>query len=260
MRRQHIGTRCRAQASGIFLPGLCSIPCPALSQEDVNALAILFEPPAGSGILALHASPTRNMDLDRLSDEELIGRARREPGAADACLAVLYRRYYSKVAAWCLRISGDRQEAADLAQEVFLRVHERLGSFRGESRFSTWLYTVTRRTAINRGVAARRRQADPLDEEGAAELVEPAPGADVEVERGQILREFRQALERDLEPLEARVLYLHYVDGVTLPAITSLLGLENKSGAKAYVVSGGRKLKRRFGRWLDRQSSGETLS
>lgn len=200
------------------------------------------------------------MDLDRLSDEDLIGRARREPEAADACLAVLYRRYYSKVAAWCLRISGDRQEAADLAQDVFLRVHERLGSFRGESRFSTWLYTVTRSIAINRGMAARRRQTEPLDEEGAAELVEPAPGADVEVERGQILREFRQALEHDLEPLEARVLYLHYVDGVSLPAITSLLGLENKSGAKAYVVSGGRKLKRRFGRWLARQSSGEILS
>ena len=88
------------------------------------------------------------MNLDRLTDEELIARARREAGGADACLAELYRRYYSKVAAWCLRIGGDRQEAADLAQEVFLRVHERLGSFRGDSRFSTWLYTVTRSVVI----------------------------------------------------------------------------------------------------------------
>jgi RNA polymerase sigma factor (sigma-70 family) len=196
------------------------------------------------------------MDLERLSDEELIERARREAGRdTDACLALLYRRYYPKVAAWCLRISGDRQGAADLAQEVFLRVHERLDSFRSESRFSTWLYTVTRSVVINRGIAARRREMDPLDEEGAPEPVEPAPGADEVVARDQIRRQLRQAMERDLEPLEAKVLYLHYVDGLPLAGITDLLKLENKSGAKAYIVSGGRKLKRRFGRWLARQSA-----
>jgi RNA polymerase sigma-70 factor (ECF subfamily) len=199
------------------------------------------------------------MDLDRLSDEELIERARREARQADACLAVLYRRWYAKVAAWCLRLGGDRQEAADLAQEVFLRVHERLASFRGESRFSTWLYTVTRSVVINRGQAARRRQMDPLDESEASAPVEPAPGADVELEKSQIARELRLAMERDLEPLEAKVLYMHYVDGISLPAVTSLLKLDNKSGAKAYVVSGGRKLKRRFGRWLARQSAGGSL-
>jgi RNA polymerase sigma-70 factor, ECF subfamily len=202
------------------------------------------------------------MDLDRLTDEELIERARHPTagaGSMDDCLAVLYRRYYPKVAAWCLRIGGDRQEAADLAQEVFLRVHERLGSFRGESRFSTWLYTVTRSVTINRGIAARHRQTDPLDEEGAPEPVEPSPGAEELVEKGEIAAALREAMARDLEPLEAKVLYLHYVDGVPLAGITSMLGLENKSGAKAYIVSGGRKLKRRFGRWLARQSAGGAL-
>jgi RNA polymerase sigma-70 factor (ECF subfamily) len=200
------------------------------------------------------------MDFDNLSDEELIERARRElrleSDTSDAALAVLYRRYYPKVAAWGLRLRGDRQEAADLAQEVFLRIHERLDSFRGESRFSTWLYTVTRSVVINRGQAARRRQMDPLDEAEAAEPVEPAPGADEELEKDQIARALRRALETDLEPMEAKVLYLHYVDGISLPALTDMLRLDNKSGAKAYVVSGGRKLKRRFGRWLARQSAG----
>jgi RNA polymerase sigma-70 factor (ECF subfamily) len=197
------------------------------------------------------------MDLDRLSDEELIEQARRAaPGASDTFLSTLYRRYQPKVAAWCLRICNDREEAADVAQEVFLRVHERLGSFRGDSRFSTWLYTVTRSVAINRGVAARRRQAGALDDEGVPEPVDPAPGAEREVEQGQILAAFREAMERDLEPLESKVLYLHFVDGMSLAAITELLALDNKSGAKAYIVSGGRKLKRRFGKWLARQSAG----
>jgi RNA polymerase sigma-70 factor (ECF subfamily) len=203
------------------------------------------------------------MDLDRLSDEELIEQARANAAdfaAADACLATLYRRYYPKVAGWCLHISGDRQAAADLAQEVFLRIHDRLDGFRGDSRFSTWLYTVTRSVAINRGMADRRRQTDPLDEVGMPEPVEPSPGADEMVEKGQILAAFRDAMERDLEPLEAKVLYLHYVDGVSLAGITEMLSLQNKSGSKAYIVSGGRKLKRRFGRWLARQSAGGTLS
>lgn len=100
------------------------------------------------------------MALDSLTDEELIERARREPAAAGSCLDVLYRRYYAKVAHWCVRVSGDRQRAGDLAQEVFLRVHERLESFRGASRFSTWLYAVTRSVAINRGKSESRHRAE----------------------------------------------------------------------------------------------------
>lgn len=199
--------------------------------------------------------PTSN-DLERLSDEQLIRHARLVPADAEAGLELLYARYTAKVNAWCQRICGDREEAADLTQEVFLRVHQRLASFRGDSRFSTWLYTVTRSVAINRGQQARRREAASLDEEGAPEPVESTPDAEERVATGEILAAFRQAMVRDLEPLEARALYLHFVDGLPLAGITGLLQLENKSGAKALVVSGGRKLKRRFGRWLSRQSTG----
>lgn len=194
------------------------------------------------------------MELDRLSDEELIARIRQQGDEAEACREALFERYYSKVTYWCLKVCGSRQSAADLAQEVFLRVHERLHTFRLESRFSTWLYTVTRRTAINRGQAERRRQAVSLDQETMPEPHDPARDAEDLAENREIGRELRRAMERDLEPLEAKVLYLHFVDGLTLPAITDLLDLQNKSGAKAYIVNGKRKLERKFGRWLNRQS------
>jgi RNA polymerase sigma-70 factor (ECF subfamily) len=201
------------------------------------------------------------MNLDRLSDEALLDRARRAAGEErDAALGNLYRRYTARVSSWCLRLAGRPQEAGDLAQEVFLRVHERLDQFRGESRFSTWLYMVTRSVVINRGVAERRREALALEDESVPEPVEPAPDAEEALSRSEIAGAFRDAMARDLEPLEARVLYLHYVDGLPLAAITDLLGLTNKSGAKAFIVSGGRKLKRRFGRWLARQSGGGPLS
>src|SRR5690349_10159444 len=121
--------------------------------------------------ISLRRDGGSRMEIDSLSDEQLIARACAAAGLArprdellvaraceagggadaEAARGALFGRYHRQVAAWCLRFCGDREEAADLAQEVFLRVHERLGSFRGESRFSTWLYTVARRVAINRG-------------------------------------------------------------------------------------------------------------
>ncbi|HXU46838.1 MAG TPA: sigma-70 family RNA polymerase sigma factor [Thermoanaerobaculia bacterium] len=188
------------------------------------------------------------MSAEPASDEELIERARREPAFADDCFAELYRRYHPKVAAWCLRIAGDREEAADVAQEVFLRIHSRLGSFRGESRFSTWLYQVTRSVALNRAEYASRRKTDSLDEDEASEVIDPLAGIDASLEEAEIHARLRAAVESDLEPLEARVLILHFVHGLTLPRITQLLALANKSGAKAYIVSALRKLKAGFAR------------
>ena len=189
------------------------------------------------------------------TDEELVEVICRGSAAdGELCREVLFRRFYPKVLSWCRRFSGGQEEASDLAQDVFLRVHERLHTFKGQSRFSTWLYTVTRRTAINKGIAARRREAMSLDGEDLPEPVDPTPDAEQRAEVGQLARALRRAMARDLEPLEAKVLYLHHVNGMTLPAITSFLGLENKSGAKAYIVNGRRKLDRKFGRWLKRQT------
>lgn len=210
----------------------------------MTALSLPFPP------FPLTAGPSSctlpGVRLEQLSDEELVETARTEPARASECLGVLYGRYHSKVAYWCLRVCGSREEAADLAQEVFLRVHSRLGSFRGESRFSTWLYQVTRSVAINRGESSRRHSGPLTDLETASETVDPLPDAEEVLSRAQAAGELRSALA-ELEPLEAKVLYLHFADGLTLPRITDLLRLENRSGAKAYIVSATRKLRRRFG-------------
>lgn len=188
------------------------------------------------------------LSFAQASDEELIGRARTEPGLADSCFGELYRRYHPKVAAWCLRIAGDREEAADIAQDVFVRIHSRLGSFRGDSRFSTWLYQVTRSVAFNRAEYRSRRKATSLDEEDAPEVADELPAISDDLETAEIHARLREAVANDLEPLESRVLILHYVHGLTLARIGDLLKLTNKSGAKAYIVSGLRKLKGGFAR------------
>lgn len=206
----------------------------------MTALSLPFPLTAGASSYTL-----AEVRLEQLSDEELVEKARTEPARSAECLGVLYWRYHSKVAYWCLRVCGSREEAADLAQEVFLRVHTRLGSFRGESRFSTWLYQVTRSVAINRGESARRHSAPLTDLDTAPETADPLPDAEEVLSRAQAAGELRSALA-ELEPLEAKVLYLHFADGLTLPRITELLRLDNRSGAKAYIVSATRKLRRRF--------------
>lgn len=179
-------------------------------------------------------------------DEDLV-RAALEGGAAvEPCLGELYRRHRGRVTAWCVRVCGNRDEAADLVQEVFLRVQERLATFRFESRFTTWLYLVTRSVAINRGISERRRRGLSLDDESIAEPVADETPIDERLATAELGENLRQAIAQTLEPTEAKVLYLHYVDGLTLPAIGELLGLTNKSGAKAYIVGAKRKLKRHF--------------
>jgi RNA polymerase sigma factor (sigma-70 family) len=203
------------------------------------------------------ASNFHSERLASMIDEDLVrGICAGSEEESRQCREELFSRFYPKVAGWAMKWTRSRDEALDLTQEVFLRVQQKLHTFRGNSRFSTWLYTVTRSVAINRGMALRKKGAMSLEHPSLPEPADPRRGADDVAAARQIARKFRQAMDRDLEPIEAQILYLHHVDGMTLPAITSLLGLENKSGAKAFIVSGKRKLKRRFGKWLHLQSAG----
>jgi RNA polymerase sigma-70 factor (ECF subfamily) len=189
-------------------------------------------------------SPMSEADLDRWDDHALIDATRAEPERAPELLDALFRRHHRRVSAWCLRwCNGRVEDAADLAQEVFLRAQEKLDGFRGESAFTTWLYLVTRTVALNRADKARRRPADSLEDQ-LVDPADPAPAPDEVAAREQLVGRLRHAIATVLEPLEARILHLHHHEGMTLPTIDRLLDLQNKSGAKAYLVSAKRKLQR----------------
>jgi RNA polymerase sigma-70 factor (ECF subfamily) len=55
----------------------------------------------------------------------------------------IYQKHYRRVYSICLRMTGNVAEAEDLTQEVFLQLHRKLKSFRGESAFTTWLHRLT---------------------------------------------------------------------------------------------------------------------
>lgn len=70
---------------------------------------------------------------------------RREPGAFEELVELTGRQVYTLA----YRLVGDRHEAEDVAQEAYLRVYKSLRSFRGDSRFETWLHRIVANTALN---------------------------------------------------------------------------------------------------------------
>src|SRR5689334_6038732 len=88
----------------------------------------------------------RGMSLESLSDEELALRYREDTDSNthELCINELFRRNFSKVARWCLRFVDGRETAADLAREIFTKAYQNLNSFQGQSRFSTWLFSIAR--------------------------------------------------------------------------------------------------------------------
>src|ERR1700722_8080561 len=89
--------------------------------------------------------------MEELSDEALVERYRSRAGgsAGNQFLDQLFQRHHSRVAAWCFRMTGDVGSAADLAQEIFLKAFQHIGSFRGESKFTTWLYSIARNRCMD---------------------------------------------------------------------------------------------------------------
>src|SRR5437879_3702167 len=184
--------------------------------------------------------------LEPLSDTELIARhvAASGRGGEAACVDELFRRHYEKVVRWCLRFAGNRDEAYDLAQKIFLKAYRNLASFRGDSKVSSWLYSITRSECMNY-LKARSARPDRLEKEVLEGLPDgDACRPDVALEREGCARAIRALFDETLDETERYVLTLHYGDGVPLKVITRLLGLTNRSGAKAYVVSARRKLSR----------------
>src|SRR5436309_11310428 len=101
------------------------------------------------------AIPVTSVDEQRRSREaELVRRA--QAGDRPA-FEQLYRDNVGRVYALCFRMAGTADLAEELAQDVFVRAWQKLGSFRGESAFSSWLHPLTVNVALSERRSRRRR-------------------------------------------------------------------------------------------------------
>jgi RNA polymerase sigma-70 factor (ECF subfamily) len=182
-----------------------------------------------------------------LSDEELLTAAQAATGELrNELLSELFGRYYDQVSSWCLHFTRNQEDALDVAQEVFIKAHLSLDGFRQSSKVSTWLYVIARRTYLDLVRSRRRKPSEPLEQELESTLQAEGSDAFAEIDEKERAVALRRTMMAVLDEQERLVLCLRYIDGLTLPQITDRLGLENRSGAKAAIVSSFRKLRRAF--------------
>ncbi len=155
------------------------------------------------------------------TDEWLVDRCR-APGDEDA-FAELVRRYREPVFRLAVSVLGQEfaAEAEDVAQDAMLRVHHALRSFRGDSRFGTWIYRIGFNRALNAKQRARFR-VPHISDEALATMPSAEHGAD---DLLQEKRRKRAVLEcvGTLPEVYQSALRLHYWLGASMREISTLL-------------------------------------
>jgi RNA polymerase sigma-70 factor (ECF subfamily) len=164
----------------------------------------------------------KKLQGDRRSEAEAIERAKQ--GDAEA-FEVLYNLHKRRVYSLCLRMTANTAAAEDLTQEAFLQLFRKIGTFRGESAFSTWLH----RMAVNVVLMQLRKKGLPVVSlEDTLESDEEAPRKELgmldpalagSVDRMQLHR----AVEA-LPPGYRQIFLLHDVEGYEHNEIAELVG------------------------------------
>jgi RNA polymerase sigma-70 factor, ECF subfamily len=92
-------------------------------------------------------------------DDDLASLARRAQSGQAGAFEELAGRVRNRVRGWASFLTGDADDAEDVAQQVLLALHAHVDRFEGRSRFTTWLFALTRNVALNRRRTAERRRA-----------------------------------------------------------------------------------------------------
>lgn len=151
-----------------------------------------------------------------MSDAALVRRV--QSGDLDA-FEPLYRRHVGAVYAVCLRLAADRERAAELVQDVFVRAWEVIGSFRGESAFPTWLHRLAVNVVLQefRSTGRRLARITHLPAVGELEVAAPSRSSDDRLDL--------EAALATLPPGARAAFVLHEIEGYSHSEIASFLGL-----------------------------------
>lgn len=176
-------------------------------------------------------------------DADVLTRARHGDRGA---FGALVRKYQRRVYATALHITGNHQDAADVAQDAFIRAYKGLAGFDGRADLFTWLYRITVNTALNH--LRSRKRTDNLARAGASEVAaeggRPEKLGDEERTPGEwleIQERYRRVLEEvcSLSPSLRITLVLATVEGKAYREIAELLDIPE--GTVAWRVNEARK-------------------
>lgn len=146
--------------------------------------------------------------------------------------AILVERYQHFVFTITLRFVDNREEAEELAQDVFVKAYRSLSHFRGESKFSTWLYTITHNTC--RSHKRKKKEAIVTLEEHHEQVAAPE---DRKHSKNMIQQAIKQLPETD-----AQIITLFYLAEQSIEETGQILGL-SQSNVKVRLFRARQKLK-----------------
>ncbi len=134
----------------------------------------------------------------------------------------IFSAYRDSVFKTCRRLTGDDASADDLTQQVLMTAWDKLPGYRGEAKFSTWLYGIVLNVWRNK----QRKRRELLSVDGVFEIGDPALGVMSALQRQEREQMFREVCEDCLAEDEQQVVYLRYVRSMPRGEIESLLELE----------------------------------
>lgn len=164
-----------------------------------------------------------NQDVINLSDEDLV---KSIVSTNDTLLfEILYDRYAKVVYNKCYGFSKSNQEAEDLTQDVFLKLFVKLGTFKGKSKFSTWLYAFTYNHCVNyvNRNNSKKIEKKSVDAENLQEDYYNPEEDDNAINQLRV-EKLKEALEK-ISPEEKMILLLKYQDFLSIKELKDILGI-----------------------------------
>ncbi len=140
-----------------------------------------------------------------------------------AAFEILYQRYHRRTYSLCFRMTNSQTEAEDLTQEVFIQLFRKVGSFRGDSAFSTWLHRMTVNQVL---MHFRRRSTKNEKTSETGDMPEQTVTGSANPNRMQVVD--RIALKNAIAELPngyRKVFLLHDVEGLEHEEVARALGI-----------------------------------
>jgi len=175
---------------------------------------------------------------------------RRAIDGDERAMRLLWNQHSPHVDAVVRRLAGDPDLAADLAQEVWIQVFRALPSWRGDSKFSTWVHRV----AINRTLNAMRRVKRLAAAE--TEIADDSATVEQDADRAMLAESISEAMGH-LSPGARTVFVLHDVEGYTHEEIATELGI-TAGGSKSQLFKARAKLRRLLAAHVEVTTDGTT--
>jgi len=156
-------------------------------------------------------------------DNQIKSLCRRIKKADKNAASELLKIYYADIYSYLRRLCGSRHDAEDLTQQTFLKVWSSLGSFKGRSKFSTWLHRIAYNTYIDwqrRNVRGTQSRPD----QWWKECVDTNPGPFAKVAELQLAQRMYEAVDQ-LDENKKHIVHLHYYQGLSIRETAKVLGI-----------------------------------